>query len=355
MKKVTACLLFIVLFLQPVAWAAPLANWDFSTLPKISVVVFLNKFILSDEDAMKTIKSAINERFRFASIAYYGDDKAKSPEFLEFIEQVLTDPVNEKGVRAITRGNLLKYGSATNSAYIVLINVSAYNHYIYYVSEYDLKQHISVLDVAANKLVENVTWQAEGKRPYAAADYFTKMLKSEFTWKVLAVSDKKEAAATEAPKPGVAVFMPDFVLAKTEAVDLLRKAVAAKFGVTSVPIYIDNKPKSPEFLDLISKVTSDSIKQQTFVLRREHLAQYGKDANINPVIAIKINATRKEPWSSYARMQAEIFVVDANSGKYILNTVYDTGDTLPRERGMEYLMDKLKKEFKIPALPAPAD
>lgn len=350
LKKIVGLMLLLMIFLSSSAWAATTGQVSISEHPKVSVLVFLDKIILTDEKAMKVIRSAVSERFHQATIVYYGDNQAKAPEFLEFIEKVQTDSVNEKGIRAISRNDLIKYGKDTNSAYIILLMISSFDRYGQYNNIYDIKQHISVLDVAANKMIEDVAWHKEEvyevyiKRHLA--DYFMKVLETEFAWKPSTTSpEEKETTFTEYQKPSVVVFLPDTILLKTESVELVRKTVSAKFRTTGVPIYIDNKPKSAAFLDLISKVESDSTKQRMFVLKKEHLVQYGKDTNTTPVISVNISVVKEDGYS--VLLKEDILVVDVESGKYVQNTVFDTAKTMSRPKGIEYLMKKLEEEFRL--------
>ncbi len=112
------------------------------------------------------------------------------------------------------------------------------------------------------------------------------------------------------------------------------------------PIYVDDKHKTSEFLKLIGKVGSDSAKQQTFILKKEPLVEYGKGTNSNTVISIVISQVGKGEGLSY-HLKEDIFVVDSESDKYLANAVYGTIDDKKRPGGIDLLMKKLQDEFKL--------
>lgn len=293
----------------------------------------------------------MKEKFKYAnSMAIYGDDQAKSPEFLEFVERVQTDPLNDKGIKVISLGALAQYGKATKSSYVVLIIITPFNSTQYGFG--DIKAQVSVLDVASVRDVECLNWYYEDSNWTKGSKEVIKKIASDFNWSPSAemAGDKRTNAQPEVKKPSVVVFLPDVVLEKPEFVEKVRKTVAEKFNVNSVPIYIDEKPKSPEFVNFISKVETDSAKQQAFVLRKERLVEYGKSTNSNPVVAIVISSVSRGPgFSGYTyHLKEDIFVVDPETNLYLSNVVYDNGDEKSRRDGIDLLMNKLQNEFKLP-------
>lgn len=354
MKKLFVILL-LLLGMTSTAWA----NLNDSNKPSdqssLSVVVFMDKKILADGKAVTQMREVLKEKFKYAnSIAIYGDDQAKSIEFLEFIDKIKTDPANEKDIVSINIGELAKYGRAIKSDYVMLITVSPCNLYWNFWSgdRIDTKGSVSVIDVNTLQYLAYMNYYKEGTNAFSSegAKILMKNLAAEFNWSppVTKQSDNKIVNQSEDKKPAVIVFLPDVILKKPELVEIVRKAVATKFQVNDVPVYIDDKPKTPEFLNLISMVQTDSAKQRTFILRKESLVAYGKALNANPVTAIIISNVGAEEDNSNYRLKEDIFVVDAESNKYLLNIVFDTLGKKKRQEGIEFLMNKLQLEFKLP-------
>jgi len=349
MKKILVVLI-LLLGIMPVASASLLDAINAPDKSPISVVVFMNKQVFADSKAVTEIRDVLKEKFKYAkSVAIFGDDQAKSPEFLEFVEKVQTDPLNEKGIKGISFGALAQYGRTTKSNYIVLIVIAPFNSQGYGYG--DIKAQVSVLDVASLKNVECLNWYKEGASWTSGAKDLIKKVASDFNWSppTEVPGDKKTINQAGEKKPSVVVILPDIILEKPEFVEKVRKTVSEKFKVSNVPIYVDDKPKSPEFLEFIGKVETDSAKQQTFILKKERLVEYGKNTNSNPVVAIVVSAVSKGPgFSGFVyHLKEDIFVVDAESNLYLSNVVYDVGDEKSRKDGIDYLMDKLQNEFKL--------
>lgn len=315
----------------------------------------MNNKILQDGKAVAQMRDTLKEKFKYAnSLAIYGDDQAKSPEFLEFIEKTQVDSVNEKEIKVINIEALAKYGRDIKANYVILITISPCN--IFYDSfagvRVDLKEHISVIDVQTSKYVESLNWYNEASNSYmlgAEARDLVKRSATEFSWTPPSKleSDKNLGIQTDEKKTSVVVFLPDIILEKTDLVEKIRKTLSEKFKVSDIPIYVDNKPKSSAFLKLIGRVGTDSAKQQTFILKKEHLAEYGKETYSTPVITIVISQVGKGEEFSY-HLREDIFVVDSESNKYLANVVYDTINNKKRQEGLDFLLKKLQDEFKLP-------
>lgn len=346
MKKILVILLLLFGF-NSIVWASPNEVNDASSQSQISVVFLANPAIVGDNKLVAEIRAALKEKFKQAtSIVIYGDDQSKSPEFLEFIEKVQTDPNNEKGIRVISNVALADYGMATKSNYVILIRVSNCNYIIG--SHTDMKAQVSVIDVASQNYVENRTWYKEETWWAQGTRYLIKKLAADFNWSpsMAAPNDNKTSTQEDEKKSSVVVFLPDVILEKTELVEQVRKTVSEKFKVSDVPIFIDDKPKSPEFLKFIGDVITDSAKQQAFVLKKERLVEYGRSTNSNPMTVILVKSDYRGGYSY--RLKEEIFVVDTDSNKYLANVIYDMGNDDNRRDGVNFLMDKLQNEFKLP-------
>ncbi|MDR3561392.1 MAG: hypothetical protein P4N59_08135 [Negativicutes bacterium] len=348
MKKLFALVPLILLCLMPTASAGLIDAINGPDKPPIAVVVFTNKEVLDDSKLVSEIRSGLKTKFKEATnIAIYGDDQSKSSEFLEFIERVKTDPVNEKGIRVISNDALAQYGRETNSKYVILVVITHFNSVVY--GNGDIKANISVIDVATKKHVEYLNWYKEGASWKSGAEYLLRKFISDFNWAAPAgaAGDKPAASQSEGKRPAVIVLLSDAILEKPELVEKIRTTVSTKFKVRDVPIYVDERPKSPEFLEFIGLVVSDSAKQQTFVLKKERMVEYGKNANSSPLIVIMINTVAKNGYYSY-HLKADIYVIDPETNKYLSNVVYDTGDDVRRQDGVEFLLNKIQNDFVIP-------
>lgn len=354
MKKTLVILLLLLFSMNSTSWAN-INDFINSLGPSpISVVVFMDKKIISDGKAVTQMRDVLKEKFKRANIVIYGDDQSKSPEFLEFIEKIKTDPANEKDIKSINISELAKYGRAIKSDYVILITVSPCNTYWNYWSgiRVDTKASVSIIDVNTQKYLQYNNYYKEGNDAFSAegAQFLIKKLAAEFTWSP-PVNTQNDNLIVNQPvdkKPAVVVFLPDVILEKPDLVEKVRKSVSAKFHVNDIPIYIDDKLKSPEFLDLIGRVGTDSAKQQTFILKKESLTEYGKAVNANPVTAIIISNVGAGDDDFNYRLKADIFVVDPEANKYLSNVVFDTVDKKKRQEGIEFLMNKFQTEFKLP-------
>jgi hypothetical protein len=356
MKKILMILFLLLFSMNSMAWASLNDNMNNpSNQSSVAVVVFLEKQIISDGKAVTRMRGVLNEKFKHANnIAIYGDDQAKSPEFLEFIDKIKTDPANEKDIKSINIGELAKYGQAIKSDYVVLITVTPCNMYWNFWSgmRIDTKASVSVIDASTHKYVEFMNYYKEGNGAFSAdgAQFLVKKIADEFNWSppVDKSNDNKINSELADKKPAVVVFLPDVILEKPDLVEKVRKSVTAKFRVKDVPIYIDDKSKSPEFLNLIGRVETDSAKQQTFILKKESLIEYGKAVNANPVAAIIISNVGAGDDDFNYRLKEDILVVDTQDNKYLSNVVFDTVDKKKRQDGIDFLMSKLETEFRLP-------
>ncbi len=346
MKKILVILL-LLLGLTSVVWASPNDIVGLSGQSSMSVVVFMDQYYTRDSKLTTELGDIVRDKFRQAkSIAIYGDNQAKSPQFLEFIEKVQTNPLNEKDIKVISLRDLADYGRATNSKYVAMIRVFPYNliegGYFFSSS----KVAVSVIDVDTQRYVEYRSWNTE-----EFAKNTMKKMAAEFDWSPSTNAPiEKTENQYEEKRRSVVVFLPDQILDFPDLVVKVRKTVMDKFRVSDVPIYIDNKPKSPEFLDFISGVGTDCAKQQAFILKKERLVEYGKNTNSNSVIAIVVSVISKgNTFTGYSfRLKEDIFVVDVEANQYLSNAVYDTETNKSARSGIEFLMDKLQNEFRLP-------
>jgi hypothetical protein len=216
---------------------------------------------------------------------------------------------------------------------------------------FDMKANVMVLDVASQKYIEYINFYKEGTGRWLAggAKNLINQLATNFNWYSPAENpnDKKSVNQVRENKASVVIFLPDIILERPDLVEKVRKTISDKFHVSDVPIYADNRPKSPEFLDLISKFETDSARQQAFLLKKETLVQYGKMINSNPLIAVVISNVGGDDGFNY-HLKADVFVIDTESNKYLSNVVFDTIDNRKRPDGIEYLMSKFENDFKLP-------
>ncbi len=348
MKRILA-VLALLLGINLTAWAAPANFIDSNDQSSVSVVVFVEKKVLAETKTVTQIRADLKEKFKKAKIAIYGDDQARSPEFLEFTEKIQTDPLNKQYEKAISIEALAQYGKATNANYIVLIVITPFNHASDCAG--DMKASVSVIDVATAQYVECQTWYTEIGLWTTKTKELIKTIAANFNWspsKAVPIAQNASNPAAE-KRPSVIVILPDIILEKSDLVEMVRTTVANKFKIRDVPVYIDNRPKSPEFLSFIGGVNTDSAKEQTFILKKERLVNYGKSTGTNQVVAILIRKLgRDETFTGYSfRLKEDIFVVDVEANKYIANAVYDTENEKSQKAGIEFLMNKLQNEFKL--------
>lgn len=354
-KKILMISFLLLFSMNSIAWANLSDLINTTNQSSTAVVVFMEKQIISDGKAVTRMRGVLNEKFKHASnIAIYGDDQAKSPEFLEFIDKIKTDPANEKDIKSINMGELAKYGRAIKSDYVVLITVAPCNTYWNFWSgmRVDTKAGVSVIDANTQNYLEYKNYYKEGNDAFSAegAQYLITRLADDFNWSppIDKESDTKALSELDDKKPAVVVFLPDIILEKPELVEKVRKAVTTKFHLKDVPIYIDDKAKSPEFLKLIGRVGTDSAKQQTFILKKENLIAYGKAVNANPLTAIIISNVGAGDDDFNYRLKEDIFVVDTENNKYLSNVVFDTVDKKKRQDSIDFLTNKLQGEFQLP-------
>lgn len=356
MKKVLMVVFLLLFSMNSMVWAN-LSDLNNSADPSsIAVVVFMEKSFINDGKAVTEMRGVLKEKFKYANnIAIYGDDQAKSPEFLEFIDKVKTDPDNEKGIKSININELATYGQSIKSNYVVLITVTPFNVYETFPParlQIDTKASVAVIDARTKKYVEFVNYYKEKSRAFTSkgAQFLMKKIADEFNWAppVAKLNDSKAIDEPEDKKPGVIVFLPDVILEKPNLVEAVRQSVAAKFSVKDVPIYIDDRPKSPEFLRLIAGVGTDSAKQQTFILKKERLIEYGKMINANPITAIIISSANTRYNDFNYRLKADILVIDTENNNYLSNIVFDTVDKKKRQEGIDFLLKQLQTEFQLP-------
>ncbi len=333
MKKILVILLML-LCVNSTAWAD-----SRPAQPAISVVVFIHDIASVGTKAVAEKRSILKEKFPQAkSIAIYDDDQAKSPEFLEFTEKIKPDLENAKFVWWIGIDALAQYGKATNSDYVILVRLIK-----------NFAAEFTVIDVASAKYVEALLYFKNNPWAEKTNDLITKIALHWSSPQEEPVIKQPSVPARE-KRPAVILLLPSIILEKSDLAESVRKTVMEKFKVSEVPIFIDDRPKSAAFLNFISGVKTDTAKQQTFVLKKERLAEYGNNTNSNPVIAIDVDIVSMG--SSFIgfsyRLKETIFVVDAEEKKYLASAVYDTLDEKSARAGVDFLMDKLKNEFKLP-------
>lgn len=344
MRIILLLLSIFVLSFQNLVWAA-IPSDQVIQQPKTTVVVLLDQDILSNKKALPIIKNALIDKFKQADLLFIGDQQAKSPEFLELMDKIQTDTINEKGIQFINMEYLAKYGKEVNSKFISFVSFQSYSIYGFY---RDVKARVCVLDVNSGKIISNQVWYKEENEWISeAAEGLVKKIKSELTWPPInEVASPLVSVSSDGEKNMTAVvFVDESVLARQDISEKIRKALEEKFKLANVPIYLDTKPKSQPFLELETKVNYDSVKQSAFLLKKEHLVQYGKNVNANYVLAINFKIVEGFGWSS--RLQEDISLLDIDSNKYIANSIYDTGKVMKRAEGIDMLLNKLLIEYKL--------
>lgn len=348
MRKILLLLWIFLLSLQSLVWAET-PNDQIIEQPKTTVIVVLDQEILSNTKALPIIKNTLVEKFKQADVLVVGDPQAKSPEFLELMDKVKTDTVNEKGIRFVSTEHLANYGKEVHSKFIVLVSLNKYQEYEEFRTFYrDVKARVFVLDVDSQKIISNQVWYKEKNQWISeAAEGLVKKIKEELNWPPLnaTVSNLASIGSDVDKKMTAVVFVDEYVLAKKEVGDKIRKTFEEKFKLANVPINLDVKPKSLAFLELETKVAFDSIKQSAFLLKKEHLVQYGKQVNADYVLAMNISIMEESGWN--CRLQEDISIVDVGLNKYVSNNVYDTGKTVKRLEGVDMLLNKLLIEYKL--------
>lgn len=358
MRKALIISILLLLFNVVIATAAPLESLMLSEQPKATVVVFLDSVILQNQKALGIIKDGLRDKFGKTDIMYYGDDQAKSPAFLELMEKVLTDPVNDrqKGIVLIKNEYLRKFGKDTNSQYVVLVNLKrTYPNWDYIWS----KLLYTVIEVETGKPVAMHAWH-KGKTgsPSQVAEYYVAALRDDLKWPTSFNTEEINAGKLQDStlKPAVVLFLPHEILSEPEQVQKIKSAVIKKFKVDNIPTYIDNQPKSQAFVRLAFLADADSSKQGMTIVRKDYLADYGKQTSSNPVIAIKISVTdysfafwdmRPDPKLIF-RLKEDILVVDPIKNEYITNITFDTAKSKNLKDGVSFLIEKLEKEFVFP-------
>ena len=354
MKKILV-ILTLFLSMNSMAWASFNDKTISSNHSSTSVVVFMDNRTISDGKAVAQMRDVLKEKFKYAkSVEIYGDEQAKSPEFLEFAERIKADPANEKYIKVINIGEITKYGQSTKSDYVILITISPFNPNVDY-RMFDMKGNVAVIDVTTQKYVDYANFYKEGiayrdgsaSRFAEGAKDIVNQMAISFSWNPLVgESNNNSVNQVRANNPSVVIFLPDSILERPDLVEIIRKTVSEKFHVSEVPIYADEKRKSPEFLDLIKTIETDSAKQQAFILKKENLVRYGKLINANPLVAIVISNVGVDGFKY--RLKADVFVVDTESSKYLSNVIFDTIDNKKRAEGIEFLMNKFKSGFELP-------
>ncbi len=334
MKKALLGFLVIMVLLllnSKASWALPTTGNGISNQPKTTVVVFLDPEFRYDynKKAFNIIKESLKSKFINADIIFFKDNEAKSPAFLDFVEKIQTDPLNDKGIVWISVENIHKLGKDTNSDFVIILSLSGITNYYghFLLSRLDLFAY----DVPAAKIIAYDYWYKDFTNwASEVSEYLMAKLRDEYKWPNPYQGKFSEASSEAVTKPAVVVFLPGTILAKPQLVQKIKSTVRNKFKVADVPIYLDSAPKTSAFLSLAYRVTFDSVKQNTFIVRKEYLSEYGKLTNSNPMIVIKISLSDHDMqfWSSKSvyRFKEEVIVVDTRANKYLSNTVFDSGE-----------------------------
>jgi hypothetical protein len=355
MRKIFILVIFGLLFLNlGITRAAPIESATSTSQSKLTVVAYIDPLFQGNQKAFNIIKEGLRKKFGNADIVFLNGSQDKSPAFLDFMDKIQTDPLNEKGLVVIKEGHLHKFGKDTNSKFVLLLNLGVTNRDY---EHYWTKLTLIAYDIDAAKPIAIDAWAKGGRggarQATEGAEYYMTKLQNEFNW-------PRTIATSQAPindkvrRPAVVVFLPDVILDTPEIVQKIRNNISSKFNVDDVPIYIDNMPKSPAFLDLINRVRDDSRKQGTIVARKEYLSEYGKRINANLVIPIiiSLSSTGFDSWKSKTtyRFKEEILVIDPDTNQYISSTVYDTEKQMVRIECIDFLMNKMQKEFVLPEM-----
>jgi hypothetical protein len=269
MRIIILVMVFIILNINSPVSAVVTDIVNQTPQPKISVVSFINNDILKDQKSMEIINSAFSQKFRGQNIVITGDNNPKSPAFMEFMEQVRSDPVNEKGIYYINSRQLAKYGQDTGSDYTILISITKN------ISTNGNILKLMLVDVKTQKsLVENA-WYASPPHDFlgnTALKDLIKKFNDDFC--LSSVNDgvsKENTVPTDKKNVAVVLFLPSELLERTEIIEQIKSTVRNKFKVDDIPIYLDEKPKSNAFLNFIDSVIADSAKQKLFCSKKNAL------------------------------------------------------------------------------------
>lgn len=324
----------------------------------ISVVVFLDKVFRDDNQSLEILKKGLNDRFNGANVAIYGDNSPKSPEFLEFIEKVQTDPANERGIRLIPAKYLYKYGDDTHASHVLLINIKSANSDIGFWSSKRLariKEDVTVFSVEPNKIVLNSVFDTGEKLlPFREAIQLSMLqLKKEFNW-IPQPSQENEIKPVPANLVSILAFLPARIQVEPELYLKVKNAISEKVKNADITIYNDFQAKSPEYMEFIGKVITDSSMQRSFIIKKDHIVKYGKDSGYRAVVVFKLGITEEEEarglsFGTVYRLKEDISVVSVESNKYIANYVFDNEKKMFLTTAVDNIMDKFKSEFNLPA------
>ncbi len=350
----TRIIAVVVLLLVFSAGMTVLANPAESTSGegKVSVIVFLDKLYREDTKCMEILTKGLNDRFGAGNIAIYGDSSAKSPAFMEFVEGVQTYPANERGIKVVPAKFFYKYGEDTNASHVLFVSIGS-GKFDY--SGLDgrkktrVKTDITVFSVKDRKTILNkIIDTGESVLPFReAAQRAADQLKTDFKWQ-----PTDQEAVRPAPVNSIAVvtFLPRDIMDEPEHFSAVTKAIAEKIRNADIVINGDYQSKSPEYKDFIGKVADDCAMQKSFVVKKEHLIKYGKDAGYRTVVVFRMYYSDRGSGfgGSEYRAKYDITVLAVESGKYVANFVFDTEKTVGLSKAVELLTNKFKTEFKMP-------
>ena len=344
--RIILVIVFIVLSIDSPVLASVTDIINQTSPSKISVIAFINNDILKDQKSMEFINSVFSQKFRGQAITIADDGKQKSPEFMEFWEQVQSDPINEKGIYYINSKQLADYGKNTGSDYTVFISITKN----IFTNGNILK--LTLIDVKTQKsLIENA-WYAPSPHDFfgntALKDLIKKFKDDFYLFPTDDIAAKANMEPTNKKNVAVVLFLPIELLERTELIEQIKLTIRNKFKVDDIPIYLDEKPKSQPFLNFIDSVKSDSAKQKAFLLKKEHVIQYGKDIGSSIVIPIIISV-RKADYTTYFQLREDITAIDIDSEKYLSNNVFELDKELRRKEGVDILMKKLIDEPNLPS------
>lgn len=331
---------------------------DPSEKGKISVVVFLDRFLKEDNQCLEIVKKSLNDKFNGANIAIYGDNSSKSPEYLEFIEKLQSDPANEKGIRIIPTKYLYKYGKDTNASHVVLMKISSVGFDVNIWSNKTIvriKQEVTVLSVEPNKIVlNNIFDTGEKLKPFREALQLSmNQLKNEFKWTPQSLQESEVKPVSE-NRVAVLAFLPRKFQMESELYLKVKDSIAEKIKDADITVFNDFQAKSPEYMEFIGNVLNDSAVQKAFIVKKDHAVKYGADAGYRTVVVFKLSITDEDAAGGLSfgtdyRLKEDISIIDVELNKYLANYVFDTEKRMRLNTALDTIISKFKNEFTIPS------
>ena len=344
-----AWLFLVLLFLissPAMAQEQPVASLE----PKTTVIMFVDSDIRQNDPSMQTILAGIKDKFKPTEIIVNDDQKRKSNEYMEFIENVKSDPVNESSIRVISLDHIAKYANAVNSKYIAIVYLTTWK-----TLELGINMNLVVVDAENGKYLINDAWN-EGVHdflPNAASNLMKRFNKDVSTSFMEGTSSNENSASNPNEKIKVVAFVGNSILQQPKLVEKIKTTVGARFNVKNVAVYIDEKPKSLETLELFAKIQADSAKQKSLVIKKEHLIKYGEDTGSVYVAAVTIDTSdiiyliSQYGITCQMKLKESVVLVDVPAGRYAQNAVYETNYYYEEDSAVDELLKKLQTQFKM--------